>query len=119
MAIVQSVVKIVALVVMISLAVHLHEEAQGAITCGLVLRDISGCVGYAQRGGSVVPPACCDGLKSLNTATASTPDLQVACRCLKTLIPNVGAKPELVNSIPAKCNVNFPYQYSPSLDCSK
>ncbi|KAL7136071.1 hypothetical protein ABFS83_10G004300 [Erythranthe nasuta] len=105
-------------IIMIWLVVNRGGPACAAITCGSVLTTISPCISYVQRGGAV-PTSCCDGVKSLNDKTRTTPDLQAACTCLKSLIPSVGANAALVNSLPAKCHVDFPYQYSPSLDCSK
>ncbi|KAI3473093.1 hypothetical protein Pfo_030385 [Paulownia fortunei] len=93
-----------------------HVEA--GISCGTVLSSLSSCIGYLRRGGAV-PPSCCDGAKSLNNAASTTPDLQAACRCIKSIVPSIGANPSLVNSLPGKCGVNIPYKYSPSLDCSK
>ncbi|CAA0830590.1 Non-specific lipid-transfer protein 4 [Striga hermonthica] len=93
-------------------------RAQGAITCDFVLRSLSPCLGYLRRGGSV-PPACCAGGRSLFNAVATTPDLQAGCRCVKILVPNVGANPVYVNSLPGICGIKIPYKYSPSLDCSK
>ncbi|GER44293.1 non-specific lipid-transfer protein [Striga asiatica] len=93
-------------------------RAHAAITCDFVLRSMSPCLGYL-RGGGFVPPACCAGGRSLFNAAATTPDLQAGCRCIKTLVPNVGANPVYVNSLPGICGIRIPYKYSPSLDCSK
>ncbi|MFX6536239.1 non-specific lipid-transfer protein [Acinetobacter baumannii] len=92
--------------------------AEAAIPCGTVLSRISPCIGYVQRGG-VVPPSCCDGVKAAYGAARSSADIQSICSCLKTIIPSVKGNPAFVNSIPAKCSINIPYKYSPSIDCSK
>ncbi|KAL8038958.1 hypothetical protein ABFX02_10G004000 [Erythranthe guttata] len=96
-------------IIMIWLVVNRAGPASAAITCGSVLTTISPCISYVQRGGAV-PTSCCDGVKSLNDKTRTTPDLQAACTCLKSLIPTVGANSALVNGLPAKCHVDFPYQ---------
>ncbi|MFX6536463.1 non-specific lipid-transfer protein [Acinetobacter baumannii] len=88
-----------------------------AVPCGTVQSRVTPCIGYVQSGG-VVPPSCCDGIKALY-ASRSTPDLQSICGCLKTIIPSVKGNPTLVNSVPPKCGVKFPYKYTPSIDCSK
>ncbi|PIN21379.1 hypothetical protein CDL12_05924 [Handroanthus impetiginosus] len=93
-------------------------QADAAISCGVVLTSLSPCIGYLQRGGAITP-SCCAGAKSLNNAAKTTPDLQAACRCIQTLVPSVRANPSFVNSLPQKCGINIPYNYSPSLDCSK
>ncbi|KAL6520844.1 hypothetical protein OROGR_017413 [Orobanche gracilis] len=104
------------LVMMICLAIITHAE--GALSCVTVLSNLSPCLGYLRGGGSVTP-SCCDGLKSVNNAAGTTPDLRAACHCIKTLIPSTGSNPDYVNSLPGICHVNIPYKYSPSLDCSK
>ncbi|KAK8556550.1 hypothetical protein V6N13_064572 [Hibiscus sabdariffa] len=52
--------------------------AQGAITCGQVSSALVPCLPYLKSGGTV-PPACCNGIKSLNSAAQTTPDRQAAC----------------------------------------
>ncbi|KAL7143432.1 hypothetical protein ABFS83_08G190200 [Erythranthe nasuta] len=94
------------------------EVESAAITCSAVVTRITSCIGYVQRGGEVTP-ACCDSLKSLNDEAKTTADLQAACRCLTALIPSVSPNPSLINSLPDKCGIPFPYRYTPSLDCSK
>lgn len=106
------------MVIMLTVFAAGNVDVEAAITCGRVVSSITSCIGYVQRGGAV-PVSCCDGVRSLNTATATTPNLQAACRCLTALLPSVGANPSLVNTLPGKCGINFPYKYSPSLDCSK
>ncbi|KAL8517051.1 hypothetical protein ACS0TY_015327 [Phlomoides rotata] len=103
---------------LITLMVAAVPHAQAAITCSAVLSGLGPCLGYLKTGGAP-PPACCAGLKSLNSAASTTPDRQAACSCIKNLVTNVGANPVFVNSLAGKCSVNIPYQYSPSLDCSK
>ncbi|GFP87418.1 non-specific lipid-transfer protein [Phtheirospermum japonicum] len=93
-------------------------HAEAAITCARVLSGLSPCLVYLQRGGPV-PPSCCDGVRSLNNDAPTTPDVQAACRCIKSLVPSAGANPTFVNSLAGICHVNIPYKYSPSLDCSK
>ncbi|KAH6788135.1 hypothetical protein C2S52_007687 [Perilla frutescens var. hirtella] len=111
-------IKVVCLVVVIALVAAAARHGEAAISCGQVLSTVSPCLGYLQGGGAVAPP-CCDGVKSLNSAAATTPDRQDVCGCIKTLAPGVGAKAEFINSLPAKCGITFPYVYSPSMDCSK
>ena len=90
-----------------------------AITCGQVASSLAPCVGYLSKGGDV-PPACCSGVKSLNSAAQTTPDRQAACGCLKSAYSsNSGINPANAASLPGKCGVNIPYKISPSTDCSK
>ncbi|XP_057804330.1 non-specific lipid-transfer protein 1-like [Salvia miltiorrhiza] len=111
-------VKVMCLVVIAVAAAAAAPHAEGAISCGQVLSSVSPCLSYLQGRGAVTPP-CCDGLKSLNKAAATTADRQALCGCIKSLAPGVGAKAEFINSLPSKCGVALPYRYSPSVDCSK
>ncbi|KAB5560889.1 hypothetical protein DKX38_005846 [Salix brachista] len=91
--------------------------AEAAITCGQVTSSLAQCIGYLQKGGAV-PPACCNGVKSLNSAAKTTADRQTACNCLKSLAGKIsGINYGLAAGLPAKCGLNLPYQISPSTDC--
>ncbi|KAL9153691.1 hypothetical protein ABFS82_10G066400 [Erythranthe guttata] len=92
---------------LVAIAAPVAEVESSAITCGGVLTS------------GAVTTGCCDGLKSLNNAASTTPELQAACRCLTALIPSVSANPSLINNLPDLCGIPFPYRYSASLDCSK
>ncbi|KAL4386602.1 hypothetical protein GQ457_09G012740 [Hibiscus cannabinus] len=91
--------------------------AQGAITCGQVSSALVPCIPYLKSGGTV-PPACCSGIKSLNSAAKTTPDRQAACNCLKSAAASMsGINYGLASGLPGKCGVSIPYQISPSTDC--
>ncbi|XP_041996634.1 non-specific lipid-transfer protein 1-like [Salvia splendens] len=109
-------IKVVCLVVIVVVAAVV--TAEGAISCGQVMSSVSPCLAYLQGSGPVAA-SCCDGVKNLNKAAATTPDRQAVCGCIKSLAPTVGAKPDLINSLISKCGVALPYRYSPSMDCSK
>ncbi|KAK4418840.1 Non-specific lipid-transfer protein [Sesamum alatum] len=94
-----------------------HAEAT-ALSCGVVLTKLSPCISYIKSSGAL-PLACCSGVKSINDAASTTPELQLVCNCIKTIVQSVGGNTALVNTIPTKCGVNIPYKYSPSVDCSK
>ncbi|XWS09500.1 hypothetical protein CRYUN_Cryun40dG0089900 [Craigia yunnanensis] len=95
--------------------------AQGAITCGQVTSALSPCIGYLRsNGGGSVPPNCCSGIKSLNSAAQTTPDRQTACNCIKSASGAIsGINYSLASGLPGKCGVSIPYKISPSTDCSK
>ncbi|XP_051130551.1 non-specific lipid-transfer protein 1-like [Andrographis paniculata] len=110
---------LVAAVAVVAVLGSSRYMADGAITCNAVLAKLSPCLGYIRSGGAAPPAGCCDGAKALNSAAATTPDRQAACGCIKNLAAATGAKPELINSIPGKCQVNIPYRFSSTIDCSK
>lgn len=93
--------------------------AQSAITCGQVTSSLAPCVNYLKSGGPV-PPACCNGVKSLAGAATTTPDRQAACKCLKSAAGSMpGINPSLASGLPSKCGVSIPYQISPSVNCDR
>ncbi|XP_047333523.1 non-specific lipid-transfer protein 1-like [Impatiens glandulifera] len=106
---------IVCLIVMCMVVSAPH--AQAAITCGSVVSAISSCLDYA-RGGGVIPPICCTGVKNLYRNAATTPDRQTVCTCLKKLTGSATSYP-YASEIPGKCGVSIPYKISPSTDCAK
>ncbi|WP_369123137.1 non-specific lipid-transfer protein [Salmonella sp. S152_61454] len=90
-----------------------------AITCGQVVGSLTPCLGYLRSGGPV-PGACCNGVKSLNSAAKTSADRKTACNCLKSAYSsNRGLKPANVAGLPGRCGVSIPYKISPNTDCSK
>nr|WP_171476391.1 non-specific lipid-transfer protein [Acinetobacter baumannii] len=90
-----------------------------AITCGQVVGSLAPCLGYLKSGGAV-PGACCNGVKSLNSAAKTSADRKTACSCLKNAYSsNRGLNPANVAGLPGKCGVSIPYKISPNTDCSK
>ncbi|XP_051115959.1 non-specific lipid-transfer protein Lac s 1-like [Andrographis paniculata] len=93
-------------------------KVEATVKCSAVLADLSSCYNYVLNGGQV-PLPCCSGTQSLNEAANDTPNAQDVCKCIKIIVPKIGAKSDFVNNIPKICNVNIPYTYSDALDCSK
>lgn len=90
-----------------------------AMTCGQVTSSLATCIGYL-RGGGILTPSCCNGVRSLNNAARTTPDRQAACKCLKSAAGSVsGLNLGNAAGLPKACGVNIPYKISPSTDCSK
>ncbi|KAL5714700.1 hypothetical protein ACHQM5_016625 [Ranunculus cassubicifolius] len=104
-------VAMVALACMLVLAPHTE-----AITCGQVAGGLASCIPYLRSGGSV-PPACCAGVRSLNSAAKTTPDRRTACTCLKNLGKSFTSGYAV--SLPGKCGVNIGYPISQSVNCAK
>ncbi|KAM3356079.1 hypothetical protein P3S68_022793 [Capsicum galapagoense] len=96
----------------------LTHHAEAAISCGQVISRLSPCINYLRAGG-VVPPQCCIGIKALNGQATTTPDRQMACKCIKSAAGAIsGINLALASALPSKCGVNLPYKISPSIDCS-
>lgn len=94
------------------------QKGEGAVTCGTVTSCLAPCMPLAKGTGGL-SPACCAGVKRLNTLAATTADRKTACGCLKTIgnalkKANWGA----IEAVPAKCGVSVGYKISPSTDCS-
>nr|Q42762.1 RecName: Full=Non-specific lipid-transfer protein; Short=LTP; Flags: Precursor [Gossypium hirsutum]AAA75599.1 nonspecific lipid transfer protein precursor [Gossypium hirsutum] len=94
--------------------------AQGAVTSGQVTNSLAPCINYLRGSGAgAVPPGCCTGIKSLNSAAQTTPVRQAACRCIKSAAAGItGINFGLASGLPGKCGVNIPYKISPSTDCN-
>ncbi|GAB4856243.1 hypothetical protein Ancab_014170 [Ancistrocladus abbreviatus] len=93
--------------------------ADAAITCGLVVSKVSPCLGYLQRN-VPLPPACCAGIRSLNSLAKTTTDRQAACNCLKSLSSSAsGINYPKAAGLPGKCGVSVGFPISPNTDCSK
>lgn len=94
--------------------------AESAITCAQVTSGISACIPVVQSGAGAVPPACCNGVKSLSSMAATPADRQQVCNCLKSLAAGMpGINYNNVNSLPGKCGANIPYKLSPTTDCTR
>ncbi|PHT86247.1 Non-specific lipid-transfer protein [Capsicum annuum] len=101
-----------------AVSVMLTPHAEAAISCGGVISKLSPCINYV-RGVGVVSPKCCDGIKALNGQATTTPDRQMACKCIKSAAGTIsGINLGLASGLPSKCGVNLPYKISPSIDCS-
>ncbi|MED6122611.1 Non-specific lipid-transfer protein [Stylosanthes scabra] len=89
------------------------------ITCGQVASSISPCIPFVKSGG-VPTPACCNGVRSLNSAAKTTADRQAACNCLKSAASSLGGNFNAANaaSLPGKCGVSIPYKISTSTNCA-
>ncbi|XP_027336855.1 non-specific lipid-transfer protein 1-like [Abrus precatorius] len=99
-------------------------KAQGAVTCGQVVNNLTPCISYVVYGGNMVPAQCCSGVKNLNSMARTTPDRQTVCNCIKNAVSNSGFtytsfNLNLAAGLPRKCGVNIPYQISPNTDCSR
>ncbi|XP_010043259.2 non-specific lipid-transfer protein 1 [Eucalyptus grandis] len=88
-------------------------------SCNQVVNRLMPCASYVVNGGGV-PPACCSGIQSLNSAAKTTADRQGVCNCLKSVlngIPSNAYNISLATGLPASCGVDIPYKISPSTDC--
>ncbi|KAK7394972.1 hypothetical protein VNO78_15513 [Psophocarpus tetragonolobus] len=108
----------VAVMLMISVG-YIIPLAEAEIPCGEVQFTVAPCIAYLTGPGGAVPPACCNGVRRLNSQAKITPDRQAVCRCLKSTVLSLPAL-NLVSlaALPAKCGVNLPYKVSPTVDCS-
>ncbi|CAN6575989.1 unnamed protein product [Malus baccata var. baccata] len=103
-----------ALVVALCMAVSVVH----AITCGQVTSNLGPCINYVKRGGAV-PPACCNGIRTINGLARTTADRQTTCNCLKNLAGSIsGVNPNNAAALPGKCGVNVPFKISTSTNCA-
>uniref|UniRef100_A0A1D1ZDG6 Non-specific lipid-transfer protein n=1 Tax=Anthurium amnicola TaxID=1678845 RepID=A0A1D1ZDG6_9ARAE len=100
------------------LLVAAPRPTSSAISCGAVASAVTPCITYIRKQGPLTT-ACCNGVRSLNSKAATTPDRQAACACLKKLAGVPGLDPPTAASLPSKCGVSIPYPISTSTDCSR
>ncbi|KAF3447965.1 hypothetical protein FNV43_RR08672 [Rhamnella rubrinervis] len=109
---------IVKLVSMVVMCMVLGAPVTQAITCGQVTGSLAQCINYLRNGGAV-PPGCCSGIRSLNSAAKTTADRRAACNCLKQASNGIpGINYGFAAGLPGKCGVNIPYKISPSTNCA-
>jgi hypothetical protein len=92
--------------------------SNAALSCGSVNSNLAACIGYVLQGG-VIPPACCSGVKNLNSIAKTTPDRQQACNCIQGAARALGSglNAGRAAGIPKACGVNIPYKISTSTNC--
>uniref|UniRef100_A0ACD5XJB9 Uncharacterized protein n=2 Tax=Avena sativa TaxID=4498 RepID=A0ACD5XJB9_AVESA len=95
-------------------------EASAALNCGQVDTTLAPCVAYATGREAKISPGCCSGVKSLNGLARSTPDRQMACKCLKNLATSIKSiNMGKVSGVPGACGVSVPFPIAMSTDCAK
>jgi len=105
-----------ALLIFLAIAVAAPEAR--AINCGQVVQRLLPCLGYLRNGGAA-SPACCNGVRSLNSEVRNSPDRQQVCVCIKQAIPAYGINYGFANIMPGKCGVNLGIKINESMDCSR
>ncbi|XP_020234096.1 non-specific lipid-transfer protein 1 [Cajanus cajan] len=111
-------------IVWLALGATIVPKAQGDVTCGQVVNNLTPCISYVVYGGATVPSQCCNGIKNLYSLAQTKPDRQAVCNCIKGSVRNSGFtysnfNLNLAAGLPKKCGVNIPYQISPNTDCSR
>ncbi|KAL2337599.1 hypothetical protein Fmac_012045 [Flemingia macrophylla] len=111
-------------IVWLALGATMIPKAQGAVTCGQVVNNLTPCISYVVYGGATVPAQCCNGIRNLYGLAQTKPDRQAVCNCIKDSVRNSGFtysnfNLNLAANLPQKCGVNIPYQISPNTDCSR
>ncbi|KAH6776890.1 hypothetical protein C2S52_007686 [Perilla frutescens var. hirtella] len=106
---------IVGAILLCMIAFAPHAES---ITCDKVLQSLAPCRASMNHGGSVTE-SCCSGVRSVNSATKTTPERRNACECIKRAAKSYKLNTQTASSVLKKCNVNLGYSISSSLDCTK
>ncbi|CAN0846875.1 Non-specific lipid-transfer protein 1 [Linum grandiflorum] len=112
---------VIAVMLAVTVFMAMSKGTAAAVSCGQVVNTLYPCLTYVQYGGSI-PANCCNGIRALNNAAATTPDRQGVCSCLVSSLRGFNISPyslRLAASLPAGCGVNLPYRIDPSIDCSK
>ncbi|KAL9264191.1 Non-specific lipid-transfer protein-like protein [Drosera capensis] len=109
---------VVALIMCAVALAHLASNAEGAITCSETMTKVLPCLNYL-RTGSSMSATCCDGVRSLDSMTRNTPNLQTACACLVQAAKSYGISNVYAKQLPGKCGVKLGFAFDVNTDCSK
>jgi len=95
--------------------------AMSELTCLDMNPVMKACGDYAKNGGETVPLDCCMLIIELRNKAMSTHSQQTTCRCLQEAAQS---SPDHINheaysSLPSRCGVTFPYQFSLTMDCDR
>ena len=105
--------------VMLLCMLVITPNVEAGVTCGQVTSSLAPCMSALTGGGSP-SPACCGGIRSLNSMASTPADRKAACSCLKSAASSVkGINLSAASGLPGKCGVHIPYPISTSVDCSK
>ncbi|XP_074572247.1 non-specific lipid-transfer protein 1-like [Curcuma longa] len=95
------------------------SQVDAAVTCGQVASDLRPCVPYVTGQVSAAPPACCNGVRGLNSGAQTTADRRAACNCIRSQASGIsGLQPGRLSGLPGSCGVHLPFPISASTDCS-
>ncbi|KAL5133150.1 Non-specific lipid-transfer protein 3 [Glycine soja] len=114
---------LMALLCLLALGATIIPMAQGEVSCGQVVSNLTPCISYVLYGGATVPAQCCNGIRNLYGMAQTKPDRQAVCNCIKNAVRNSGFtyshfNLNLAANLPKNCGVNIPYQISPDTDCT-
>ncbi|XP_074575890.1 non-specific lipid-transfer protein-like [Curcuma longa] len=94
--------------------------ADAAVSCGQVVSNLRGCIPYVTGKVAALPPACCTGVRSLNSAAQTTADRRAACNCIRSQASGIsGLQPGRLSGLPGSCGVRLPFPVSATTDCSR
>nr|KYP63823.1 Non-specific lipid-transfer protein 3 [Cajanus cajan] len=95
--------------------------AMGEFTCCEVKPVLDACGSYVKMGGDTIPLDCCMNVLTLrNTVMNSSENQRLACHCIQDAalkVPHINVT--AYGSLPFKCGVNLPYQFSLTMRCDK
>ncbi|KAJ4713494.1 Non-specific lipid-transfer protein [Melia azedarach] len=102
---------------MLLIAAAPHVNAK--LTCEQVTVWLTPCISYGVFGGPV-PPACCDGLRSIDKVMKTREDRITKCNCVKEGAAKIpGLDYDRCNKLPGICGTSTPYKLTRDIDCSK
>ncbi|KAG6504153.1 non-specific lipid-transfer protein 1-like [Zingiber officinale] len=104
----------------VAAAVFAASQADAAVTCSQVASNLRSCIPYVTGRVAELPSACCDGVRTLNSAARSTADRRATCNCIRSQASGInGIQTGRLSGIPSSCGVQVPYPISASTDCSR
>ncbi|XP_078436346.1 non-specific lipid-transfer protein 3-like [Wolffia australiana] len=93
--------------------------AYAVISCPQVNRRVGSCAGYVTAKTAKPTPACCAGVRSLNSQATTKPTRQAICNCLKDFANKIkGINDARVAGLPQQCGVSLPFTIGRTTNCN-
>ncbi|WJX67343.1 hypothetical protein P8452_51818 [Trifolium repens] len=95
------------------------SSSKAKLVCNDVITFLTPCITYLKGVDPTPSFFCCEGAKNIVLASRkSMEDKMVTCDCLKETAAFINPKQDRANDLPNKCRIEFPYQISPTFDCT-
>ncbi|XP_045806048.1 non-specific lipid-transfer protein 1-like [Trifolium pratense] len=112
--------KIIAITELLLLFLLVSSSEAMIESCESVNEHLTPCLTYLAGMTYKPRPFCCEGAKNIVLlASKSIEDKRIACNCVKTLAQILIPKAQNAIDLPKKCGVQFPFEISATIDCSR
>lgn len=93
--------------------------SEAAVQCSDVVKKLTPCLNYLQKGIGMPPATCCSGANNLKSAATSSADRKAICNCIKAAAQKIKANDAAAKGLAGNCGISLPVPVSRNVDCSK